>query len=255
MNALKDTWYISLRDIRTRLRMPVFLFMSMAQPILFLLLFPEIFKSVGGAMFSGGISYLQFFTPAVLVMTGLFSAVFSGMGTIMDIDTGILSRMSATPVTRVSIILGRVIATVVVLLVQAAIILVIGVIMGVDIATGVGGALLALVIIGLLGTGISAFSNGVALLVKRQETLMATTNLLTLPLMFLSTMMMPEELLPGWLQTVTNFNPVDYTIVGVRSLILEGYVWSKLWPTFAVLGGIAVVMVAFATMMVRRRVE
>ncbi|MFA5368075.1 MAG: ABC transporter permease, partial [Dehalococcoidia bacterium] len=215
MNALKDTWYISLRDIRTRLRMPVFLFMSMAQPILFLLLFPEIFKSVGGAMFSGGISYLQFFTPAVLVMTGLFSAVFSGMGTIMDIDTGILSRMSATPVTRVSIILGRVIATVVVLLVQAAIILVIGVIMGVDIATGVGGALLALLLIALLGLGISAFSNGVALLVKRQETLMATTNLLTLPLMFLSTMMMPKELLPGWLQTVTNFNPVDYTIVGV----------------------------------------
>ncbi|MFA5055968.1 MAG: ABC transporter permease [Dehalococcoidia bacterium] len=255
MNALKDTWYISLRDIRTRLRMPVFLFMSMAQPILFLLLFPEIFKSVGSAMFAGGTSYLQFFTPAVLVMTGLFSAVFSGMGTIMDIDTGILSRMSATPVTRVSIILGRVIATVVVLLVQAAIILIIGVIMGVDIATGAGGALLALLLIALLGLGISAFSNGVALLVKRQETLMATTNLLTLPLMFLSTMMMPEELLPGWLQTVTNFNPVDYTIVGVRSLFLEGYNWSDLWPSFAVLGGIAVVMVIFATMMVRRRVE
>jgi len=255
MNALKDTWYISLRDIRTRLRMPVFLFMSMAQPILFLLLFPQIFKSVGGAMFSGGISYLQFFMPAILVMTGLFSAVFSGMGTIMDIDTGILSRMSATPVTRVSIILGRVIATVVVLLVQAAIIMVIGVIMGVDIVTGVGGALLALVIIGLLGMGISAFSNGMALLVKRQETLMATTNLLTLPLMFLSTMMMPEELLPGWLQTVTNFNPVDYTIVSVRSLVLEGYIWSDLWPAFAVLGGIAVVMIIFATMMVRRRIE
>jgi ABC-2 type transport system permease protein len=84
---------------------------------------------------------------------------------------------------------------------------------------------------------------------------MATTNLLTLPLMFLSTMMMPKELLPGWLQTVTNFNPVDYTIVGVRSLILEGYVWSDLWPSFAVLGGIAVVMVIFATLMVRRRVD
>ena len=255
MNALKDTWYITLRDLRTRIRMPVFIFMSLSQPILFLLLFPQIFKSVGSSMFAGGTSYLQFFTPGVLVMTVLFSAMFSGMSTIMDIDTGILSRMLATPVTRISIIMGRILATVAVILVQAAIVLVIAVILGVDIKTGVGGTLLILLLIGLLGLGIAAFSDGLAILLKRHEPLMAVTNVVTMPLMFLSTMMMPFDLLPNWLKTVTHFNPIDYTIVGVRDLVLTGYVWHDLWRSFAVLGGIAVVMIIFATLMFRRRAE
>ena len=261
MNALKDTWYITLRDLRTRIRMPIFLFMSMAQPILFLLLFPQIFKSVGGTggstggMLPAGISYLQFFAPGILVMTSLFSAAFSGMSTIMDMDTGILSRMMATPVTRVSIVLGRVIATVVVILAQAIVMLVIALIMGVHIKTGFGGVLLALLLIGLLGLTLSAFSNGMALWLKRQETLMATINLFTMPLMFLSTMMMPSQALPHWLNVVRHFNPIDYTIVGVRDLVLNGYIWHDLWRSFAVLGVIAVVMVAFATLMFRKRAE
>ena len=49
MNVLKDTWYIMLRDLRTRIRMPIFIFMSLSQPILFLLLFPQIFKSIGSS--------------------------------------------------------------------------------------------------------------------------------------------------------------------------------------------------------------
>jgi ABC-2 type transport system permease protein len=256
MNALTDTWYITLSSLRARLRMPVFIFMSLSQPILFLLLFPEIFKKIGeSGMVGSGTTYLQFFTPGILVMTGLFSAAFSGMGMIIAMDTGILSKMLATPVTRVSIILGRVIATVVVLLAQAAIILIIAVIMGVHIKTGAGGALLALLLIGLLGLGISAFSEGLAILLKRQESLMAVINVFTMPLMFLSTMMMPSQMLPGWLDTFRHFNPIDYAIVGVRGLILEGYIWSDLWRSFAVLCGVAVVGVAFATMMFRKRAE
>jgi ABC-2 type transport system permease protein len=242
MNALKDTWYITLRDLRTRIRMPIFLFMSMAQPILFLLLFPQIFKSLGSGMLPNGITYLQYFTPGILVMTGLFSAVFSGMSTIMDMDTGILSRMMATPVTRVSIILGRIIATVVVILCQAIVMLVIALIMGVHIQTGFGGVLLALLLIGLLGLALAAFSNGLAILLKRQETLMAATNLVTMPLMFLSTMMM-------------HYNPIDYAIVGIRDLVLTGYVWHDLWRSLAVLCCVAVVGIIFATLSFRRRAE
>jgi ABC-2 type transport system permease protein len=255
MNALTDTWYITMRDLRARIRMPVFIFISLFQPIVFLLLFPQIFNAVGSHMFTGDTSYLQFFTPGILVMTGLLSAALSGIGMIINMDTGILSKMLATPVTRVSIVLGRVMATVLVILIQAAIIMIITVIMGVHIQTGVGGALLALLLIGLLGLGISAFSEGLALLLKRQETLMAVVNLFGMPLMLLSTMMMPSEFLPNWLNTVRHFNPIDYAIVGVRDLVLNGYVWHDLWRSFAVLSGMAVVTVAFATTMFRRRTE
>ena len=277
MNALKDTWYITLRDLRTRIRMPIFLFMSMAQPILFLLLFPQLFNSGMSGMFPAGVNYRDFFAPGILVMTSLFSAAFSGMSTIMDMDTGILSRMMATPVTRVSIILGRVLATVVVILCQAIVMLIIALALGVHIWSGFGGVLLALILIGLLGLTLSAFSNGMALLLKRQETLMATINLFTMPLMFLSTMMMPSQtvmggvvrdLLPHWLNIVRRFNPIDYAITGVRDLFIGKlnptsgayvhtyqYIWSDLWHSFVVLVVLAAVMVVFATLMFRRRKE
>jgi ABC-2 type transport system permease protein len=255
MNALADTWYVVLRDLRARIRMPVFIIMTLFQPILWLLLFPQIFKSVGGSIAGADISYLQFFAPGVVVMSVLFGSAFSGFGMLIDIDTGVLAKMMATPVTRVSIITGRVIATVVVGIIQAIIVFIIAAIMGVHFETGVPGVLLALLIASLLGLGFAAFSNGLALLLRRQEIVMTVVNLITMPLMFLSSMMMPSSLLPHWLDTARHYNPVDYAIVGVRGLVLQGYVWSDLWRSLVVLCAFAVVMVTFGTLMFRTKAE
>ena len=255
MDAIADTWFIIFRDLKSRIRMPVFIFITMFQPILWLVLFTQIFKSLGNTPGLGTSSYLQFFAPGVLVMTVLFGSAFSGFATLIDMDMGILSKMLATPVTRTSIVLGRIIATVVVLLVQAIIIFIIAIIMGVHLSTGVAGALLTLFLISLLGLGYAAFSNGFALLFKRQEIVMAVTNLMTMPMMFLSSMMMPSSALPGWLNTARHFNPVDYAIVGARDLVLKGYIWSDLWKSLVVLGAWATVGIIFGTMMFRTKTE
>lgn len=254
-SVLFDTWYIVLRDLRARIRMPVFIFISLFQPILWLVLFTQIFKSLGNMSGLEGSSYLQFFAPGVIVMTVLFSSAFSGFATLMDMDAGVLAKMLATPVTRVSIITGRVIATVLTGMVQALIVFIVAAIMGVHVATGAPGVLLILLLVALLGMGFAAFSNGMVLLLRRQETFMAVINLITMPLMFMSSMMMPPQLLPNWLDTVRQFNPVDYTIVGVRNLMLTGYVWSDLWKSLVVLCAFAAAMVAFGTMMFRTRAE
>ena len=255
MNALADTWYVTLRDLRARIRMPVFIFMTLFQPILWLVLFTQIFKSLGNMPGLGGSSYLQFFAPGVVVMSVLFGSAFSGFGMLIDIDTGVLAKMMATPVTRVSIITGRVIATVVVGIIQAIIVFIIAAIMGVHFETGVPGVLLALLIASLLGLGFAAFSNGLALLLRRQEIVMTVVNLITMPLMFLSSMMMPSSLLPHWLDIARHYNPVDYAIVGVRGLVLQGYIWHDLWRSLVVLCAFAVVMVAFGTLMFRTKAE
>ncbi len=269
MNALSDTWQVVLRDLRVRMRMPVFIFMSLFQPILWLVLFTQIFKSLGGgagaiSVWGSDVSYLEGFAPAVIVMTVLFGSAFAGFGTLMDIDSGVLAKMLATPVTRVSIITGRVIAAVLVGVVQALIVFVIAAIMGVHVATGIPGVLLVLLLVALLGIGFAAFSNGLALLLRRQETVMAVVNLFTMPLMFMSTMMMPSKtiidgkivpILPHWLDVARHFNPVDYAIVGVRNLVINGYVWSDLWKSLVVLGVFAVVMVIFGTRMFRAKAE
>jgi ABC-2 type transport system permease protein len=254
MNAIADTWFIVLRDLRVRIRMPAFIIMNLFQPVLWLVLFTQIFKSLGN-MPGIGSSYLQFFTPGVAIMTVLFGAMFSGMGMLMDIDSGVLAKMLATPVTRVSIITGRVIASVVVLVIQVLIVLIISAIMGVHFATGIPGLLFVFLLVALLGVGFAAIANGLALLLRRHELVITISNLITMPLMFLSSMMMPSALLPGWLNTARHFNPVDYAIVGVRDLVLQGYVWSDLWRSLAVLLALAVVGVAFGTLMFRARAE
>ena len=139
--------------------MPAFIIMNLFQPVLWLVLFTQIFKSLGN-MPGIGSSYLQFFTPGVVIMTVLFGAMFSGMGMLMDIDCGILAKMLATPVTRVSIITGRVIASVVVLIIQVLIVLIISAIMGVHFATGIPGVLFALLLAALLGISRAISSAG-----------------------------------------------------------------------------------------------
>jgi ABC-2 type transport system permease protein len=235
--------------------MRVFIFMNLIQPIIWLVLFSQVFKSFSMLPALGDISYLQFFAPGVVVMTVLFGSAWAGMGMLQDIDYGILSKMLATPVTRVSIITSRVLASIVILVVQALIIFTIAIIMGVSITTGVPGVLLSIVFICLLGLGFAAFSNGLALLFKRPEPMMGIINFIALPAIFLSSTMMPSQLLPDWMNTVRQFNPVDYAVVAVRGLVLEGYVWSDLWLSFVVLAAWAAVGIAFGTLMFRRQAE
>jgi ABC-2 type transport system permease protein len=255
MNALADTWYQSVRHLRTQVRMPVWIFVNLFQPIVWLVLFTQVFKSLSNMPGLGGVSYLTFLAPGIVVMTVMFGSAWAGMGLLRDIDMGILSKMMATPVSRLSIMMSRVIASMVVLVVQALIILLIAVIMGVDIVTGVPGVLLAILIVSLLGLGFAAFSNGLAISLKRMEPLIGIINFVTLPTIFLSSTMMAPDLLPDWLDTVRHFNPVDYAVVGVRDLVLTGYVWSDLWRSFAVLSAWAVAGALFGLLMFRSKAE
>jgi len=255
MNLLSDIRYQVLRHLRTLFRIRVWIFISLIQPIIWLVLFTQVFKSLSGLPGLGTASYLQFFAPGVVVMTVLFGSAWAGMGMLQDIDMGILSKMLATPVTRLSIITSRVIASMVMLVIQALIIFTIAVIMGVNIATGVPGVLFSIILICLLGLGFAAFSNGLALLFKRPEPLMGVINFVALPTVFLSSAMMPSQLLPGWLDTVRHFNPVDYAVVGVRDLVLTGYVWSDLWRSMLVLAAWATAGITFGTLMFRARAE
>jgi len=259
MYLFNDIRFQVLRHLRTLFRIRVWIFISLVQPIIWLVLFTQVFDSLGQSFASlpglENVSYLQFFTPGVVVMTVLFGSAWAGMGMLQDIDMGVLSKMLATPVTRISIITSRVIASMVMLIIQVLIIFTIAVIMGVDIATGVPGVLLSLVIICLLGLGFAAFSNGLALLFKRPEPLMGVINFIALPTVFLSSSMMPSDLLPGWLDTVRHFNPVDYAVVGVRDLVLDSYVWSHLWRSLLVLSAWALAGIVFGTLMFRAKAE
>ena len=253
MNALSDTGYLFIRHIKVSLRTPVWLFVDLIQPVVWLVLFSRVFEGLVDLPGFTADSYLEFFAPGVIIMTVLMSSVGSGFTMIQDMDLGILDKMLASLVSRVSIVLGRVFGSAVVLVVQALIIFLIAWIMGVDVTTGFARVLLTVVIVVFLGLGFASPSNGLAILMRRPDPVIAFISFITLPLMFLSSAMMPGELLPGWIRTAKTFNPVSHAMESVRSLITAGYEWDVIVPDLLILAGVATFTVAWATSMFRFR--
>lgn len=255
MNLLTDIWFQLIRHLRTQIRMRVWIFINLIQPIIWLVLFTQVFKSLSVLPGLGGVSYLQFFAPGVIVMTVMFGSAWAGMGLLHDMDMGVLTKTLATPVSRLSILISRIIASMVVLVIQALMIFVIAVIMGVDLATGAPGVLFTMLLVCLLGLGFAAFSNGLALVLGRVEPLIGIVNFVALPTVFLSSTMMTSQLLPGWIDTARRFNPVDYAVVGVRDLVLDGWIWSDLWLSLVVLTAWAAAGITFGMLMFRAKAE
>jgi ABC-2 type transport system permease protein len=225
-----DTYQLLLRHLRTTLRLPIWIAVTLVQPVIWLTLFGQLFRNVVELPgFSSG-SYIQFLTPGVVVMTSLFSAIWSGMGMVEDLKEGVLDRLLTTPLNRASLIAARVVHTSITIAIQSVLILALGCILGAGINGGVGGFLLILLASTLLGAGIAALSNGLALVARREETLIAVANFFGMPLVFLSTSFMAAATMPAWIRTLAEWNPVDWAVVASRRAMLGGAmgdVWLK----------------------------
>jgi ABC-2 type transport system permease protein len=238
------------RNIKKLVRIPMMLFFSLFQPMLWLLLFTQIFKRFGQLpqfQSLGYSSYLMFFAPSVLIMTTLTAAFQSGMGMVTDLEQGMLDKFLISPIHRSSVLIGKVLADAARMVLQGILILVVAVAMGATIKTGVVGALVMLALGASFGIVWAGLSNIVALRTKNSEMTMMIGILLTFPLLFLSTAMMPAALLPGWLETVGKFNPVTYVINASRAFMNTGYAWKELAKAFGVIAVVGAFTLTGAT--------
>ncbi len=245
MDFLKDTWYLYVRLVRVTRRMPVFLVLSILQPVLWMLLFGQLFGIVTTLDGFEAESYVQFITPGISIMTALFSASYNGMGLLRDIETGILDRLLATPVSRGAVVASRVLLAASQVLVQAAVLLAMGFALGARAHGGVLGLALVLLAASLLGAAFAATSCGMALITRRQELVIAAMNFIVLPMTFLSSMIMTPNLIPAWIRTVARFNPVDWAVTVARHGF-EGQVTAEATLSLVLLAGFTAVCAAFA---------
>jgi ABC-2 type transport system permease protein len=223
-----DTLHLLQRHLRTTIRIPIWIAVTLVQPIVWLALYGQLFRRVVELPGFGATSYVQFLTPGVVVMNALFGSVWSGMGLIQDLDEGVLDRMLATPVHRGALITAPVLHAALTVIVQSIIILLVGLILGARFPAGAAGAVAILLPAALLGASISALSQGVALLTRRRETLIAVVNFFALPLMFLSSAFMAAELMPGWIRAVARVNPVNWAVNAARGAMV-GRNWEGVW--------------------------
>jgi ABC-2 type transport system permease protein len=216
MTTLRHTGYMALRDLRALWRQPWYVVMTLVQPLIWLLLFGELFKRVGDLPAFGGESYIAYLAPGVVIMSALFSSGWNGMATIEDIDLGVTDRLLVSPVRRTALIAGRVTQSAVVVVIQSAIMVLVALAAGASFPGGVGGVLVLILASALLGAAFAALSNSIALVTRERESLIGAVTFVVLPLTFLSTALMRDDLLPGWMRTAADVNPVNWAIEAGR---------------------------------------
>lgn len=239
MTALRQTWQVFMRGIRTLMRQPAFLLITIIQPVVWLLLFGALFKSVSRIPGFHG-TYIDFFTPGVVVMLALFGAGWSGMAFVEDIGNGVMDRMLSSPVWRGSLNVGWIVYEAVVIMVQTLLIVLLALLLGADFKGGVIGVAVMFFIGALLASSVASFSNAVGVLGRQRETVIGVVSFFQLPLTFLSTGMMQKNLLPHWMQTATKFNPVNWAVEGARAAAMQKTDWGVVGTRVALLAGLAI---------------
>jgi ABC-2 type transport system permease protein len=220
MTTLRQTQYMTARHLLALLRQPWWIAVTLVQPVIWLLLFGALFKRVVDIPgFQGG-SYIEFIAPGVVVMTAFFSATWSGMPVIEDIDRGVIDRVLVAPTRRSSLISGRIVNGAVTIVIQSLIIALLAIAVGASFDNGMLGVAGLVLIAVLIGAAFTGLSIGLALLARREETLIAAVQFFALPLTFLSTAFMQKDLMPGWMQQVADLNPVNWAIEAGRAAAL-----------------------------------
>jgi ABC-2 type transport system permease protein len=225
--ALQDTFAMLVRHQRNFLRQPIWLVFALTQPMFWLLLYSQLFRRIVDLPGFATDSYVQFLTPGIVVMTAFFGAVWSGMSMIDDLDRGVVPRFLATPTRRSSLIASQVLHAAIISVVQTVIILGMAWLLGARVERGVAGWLVIIVAAGLVAAGWAGISHGIALIVRREEPLIAILNFFGLPLTFISAILIAETLMPNWMQWAAKFNPVNWGVVAAREMSSLDTDWGR----------------------------
>lgn len=199
-----------------------------------------------------GKSYLAFILPVSIVSSALSGAGVAGQAIVRDIENGYFDKLLLTPISRSALLLGPMIAGAVTLGLQTVIVLAVGILLGLESATGIGGMLVVVALALILGVGFSGFTVSVAL---RTGSAAATQggSFLFFPLTFLTATFVPVSLLSGWIKTAAVYNPITYILEAMRSVLLEGWQVDVLVRGLSSATVLGVVLFIFALVSLRSR--
>ncbi|MBV9195420.1 MAG: ABC transporter permease [Solirubrobacterales bacterium] len=224
MTPLRQTWQVYLRGARTLRRQPAYLGMTIVQPLIWLLMFGALFRAVSRIPGFHG-SYVDFLTPGVVMMLAVFSAGWTGMGFVEDINAGVMDRMLASPVWRGALNAGTVAYGAFTVVIQTVLIVLLALGLGADFRGGVVGVLVLILAAALLGAIFASLSNCIGLLARQRESVIGAVTFVQLPLTFLSAALMQPSLLPGWIRAAARFNPVNWAVEAARSAAMQRADW------------------------------
>jgi ABC-2 type transport system permease protein len=254
MRLAVESGVLFQRALREIPRVPTRIAFPVIGPVMQLVLLTAVLSRVTQLPGYPARSSVQFMTAGVLSLTVLAGSGGAGFQMVQDIDTGFFDKLRVAPISRAAIVLGLLLTDATRLAVQSLVVLLLALLLGAHIATGVLGLLGILGLAAVFGMAWSGISLNVALRTRNPE-VTAAAGVLTFPLYFGSTAFMPHDLLPGWLQWFNIFNPINYLITADRALMSSHWDWHAIGGAVLTSLIVGAVTMPLATRAFRRAVS
>jgi ABC-2 type transport system permease protein len=239
MRFLRESSIVFRRQIRMNLRNPAWVLIGAFQPVLYLLLFGPLLEPLVNEL--GATNAYTFFVPGMLVQLGVFGAFFAGFSLIGEWREGVIEAERVTPASRTALLMGRLYRDLLQLLVQAIILIALGYLLGMKASPA--GLVLGVFLTLLIGGACAAASNALALTTKSEDVMAPVINVVMMPVLLLSGILLPMTIGPLWLERASDYMPIRHVVDGVRdsfagNFATAGILWGTLWAL--VLFGVAV---------------
>ena len=241
-----DTLIIAERNLIRLPRKPELLLAFTVQPIMFVLLFRYVF---GGAINTGGLPYVDYLIPGIIVQNIAFGGFVTAIGLNEDVHKGLIDRFRSLPMARAAVLAGRTLSDIVTNFLGVCILVITGLIIGFSFGGPVLHVAFGFVVLLLIGYAFSWVFALVGLVANTPESANSLGFILIFPLTFISSAFVPTSSMPSWLEAFANVNPFTIFVNAMRALWLgapaKNYVWG------AVVWAVAILIV-FAPLAVRR---
>ena len=251
---LIGVYIIWLRDIKRYFRDKPRIIGSFAQPILFLFVLgtgiASSFSVFGGG---GGGDFLNFMFPGIVGMTVLFTSFFSAMSIVWDREFGFLREVLVAPISRTSIVVGKLLGGSTIAMIQGAIILLFAPLLKIPITFTVFFKVMGIMF--LVAMTIATLGIVLASKIKSMQAFQVITNFLLMPMFFLSGALFPLNNTVEWMNVVSKINPLSYGIDAMRTVILDNPALQlyPVWLDIVILASVTVVMSILGAVLFNRQ--
>jgi ABC transporter DrrB family efflux protein len=248
--ATIDTLTITRRNLIVWYRVPVYIFFSVVQPVIFVLLFRFVF---GGAIPVKGTTYVQYLLPGIIGQTAAFASFGTAIALAQELQKGVIDRLRSMPMARSAVLTGRLVADAVRMLITILIIVAVGYAVGFRFTNGVLPALWMILLATVFGIAICCIAAFTGLAIGDEESVQSFGLVWLFPLTFVSSAFVPISTMPGWLQAFANNQPVTHVINAMRALALGHLpVQANMLKSIAWLAGIFIVFIPLSVRAYKR---
>jgi ABC-2 type transport system permease protein len=250
----RDTWLIFQQEVQIMSSNLWVIVVSLAQPVTFLVLFAPFLKAAmaGQGVTSYADAY-RIYVPGLFVAMGLFGGLFAGFGLLSALRAGIIDRCRVTPISRTALLLGRSMIHVFMNVIQAAIITVLALPLGLRVPPL--NLLLAYLLLATMMLLTTTISYNIALLVRNENSISVTVNTVAQPVSLLAGVLVPLALAPLWVQQVALWNPFAWATSGIRALFNDDIGNPAAWQGGLVIAGLCAANVLWSSRLFQRDVS